>query len=629
MPIWSYRGGINSNLQETEVGKRYLSRNPIKQCIDSLNVMLDQNKRRPAMEAINGNMAGRIWGNYIYEQIDGTETLLVVIDDTLYSQNKTTGALTSLLSLGGGAESWFANFEDKCFVTNRTTVGKVEGVAAYQVGISAPSGASVSSATSGGSLADATYDVYVSYARKVSGTNVLFSKGEYLGTTVISGGGGSGKLTISDFFNSSDPQVNNKVVWVDRIADSVFKFFHETGNNSTTDFDITTTSAEDGTLLYSVDAANNDVPPALEFLHIHDNRLWGSIDNTLYYSLQYGNIYDLERFDTTNQIIKYPFNIDGIFSINEHLYLNTTGGIIRQPFGDIAERFDRVNCYPRRFKFFRTVDSWNDSVIGWTNDGCRIFDGVTMSQDLSYDIKPDAAKVLSGAATNDQPAGKILFRDNRTEYHTLYLDTSVTLEKNNRRLVLNLDKLAFLNRDTVIAPWEKWSVSGNYMTIDSGNTMYTAQSDDTRSVMYVEQTKRMRDLNVWVENVFRTSVIPTVQITTPHWIPNIREKLWLVQLRGLAQQTQDFTITIYMIQNTGATQVVTQSPEVEDVFRLGIGVLGVDRLAPNKPNPFRNGVSRFAKGYGFYLVIEQTAEDPQWQLLDLLISGYATRTRGV
>ena len=151
------------------------------------------------------------------------------------------------------------------------------------MGIVAPSGASAV-AHAGGSLALGDYKVYVSYCRTVGGVNRLYSVGESLGTVTLAGGNQTIRITLA---NSADTQVNNKVVWMTDADGSVVYFYHETGDNTTTTIDVTSDTNKNSALLYSTVALNNDVPPNIEWIFAHNNRLIGSIDNVVYYNCEH------------------------------------------------------------------------------------------------------------------------------------------------------------------------------------------------------------------------------------------------------------------------------------------------------------------------------------------------------
>lgn len=625
MALARYEDGLNTDLRTSEVAKKYKARYPRFQCVDCNNIKLSSLEGRSAVKAINSSVSGRIYGSHFYVRTDGSEIKLLAVGQKLYSQNTTSGALTELFDFGGTGEVWFANWLDKCWVTNGTKVIKVESATvAYQVGIDAPTGASAAAAA-GGSLPDGDYDVYISYARKVSGTNVLYSKGQSLGTVTL----GSGNNTISiTCANSSDSQVNNKVVWVDDNGSSVFPFYYETGDNTTTAISISDKTAENTSLLYSVLAAGNDVPGAFEQTHVHFKRLWGYIANVAYYSLQEGNVYDLERFGST-QTITYPFEITGMFTLGEHLYFNTTEGLIRQPYGDPFSGYVRVGSNqvsPLYFKYFRTVASFGNLVMGFTPKTFGIFDGERwLSNDLTRDIKPEVVKMNSGFSADNRPCATIRRASDRVEYIVSYRDTTVSKNINNQSLVLNLDEMKIFDKEDFIAPWEKWDIAANYWAVDSGDNIYGSQSNDTTSVVFKERSDRYYDENVYKGDDI-TSEAPEKKVRSGTFIPALDGIATFEQIRTLSKFSLPYTVRIQVVSRVSVTGSSTVSPTVSGVPRFGIARFGVDRFAPDIEEPIRTKIKPI-KGYAFYVEIKQTVEDSTFQLLELELLGFITKGR--
>jgi hypothetical protein len=214
-------GGINNNDPSNSLLKN--------QVVYSSNWILKQKgfKRFPGVENLTAKHAinNYLRGMHIYPETDGTEHLLEVHGGKLYEVNKSTGDLTELYNMTGSGEAWFCNYWGKCFLTNGTKVIKVENSTAYQVGIDAPT-TGTAAAVAGGSLPDGIYKVYIGYARKVSGVNVLYSSGKDLGSVECKDGANT--VRILSFGNSSDPQVNNKIVWMTDAGGSIYYFYHKT-----------------------------------------------------------------------------------------------------------------------------------------------------------------------------------------------------------------------------------------------------------------------------------------------------------------------------------------------------------------------------------------------------------------
>ena len=234
-------------------------------------------------------------GVFTHGDIDGAQRLFEVHGGKLYEINKADGVLTELYNLTGQGEAWGASSHGTFFCNNRNGFCKVESSTAYKVGITPPTGVIATGQTSGGSLPDGVYKLYASYTRRIAGVDVLFSKGgvdangvSLIANVTISGGGGNGSINITNFSNSSDPQVGNKIIWMTYAGLSTYYLWESTGDNTTVSFTITTATPDSLTLTYGATASRNDVPPStMEYVFAFDNRLWGYKNNILYFCKYY------------------------------------------------------------------------------------------------------------------------------------------------------------------------------------------------------------------------------------------------------------------------------------------------------------------------------------------------------
>jgi hypothetical protein len=622
--ITSLEDGMNNTDPAVDVGRRYVSRSPRYQVAGCLDFMLHKKMQRPGSQSITHSFTNYICGLGTYLRHSGTEYLLAMSGGKLYSVDKTAGTLTELYDLTGTGEAWFQDYLDICIVANATAVVKVEGTNCYQLGIAAPSGVTAA-AVSGGSLDDGVYKIYVSYARKVSGSNVLYSQGQVIGDVTC----GAGKNTIRfTFANSSDAQVNNKIIWMTDADGAVWYFYHETDDNTTTSIDVADTSARSTSLLYQTLAQYNYSVPAFEFICVHNGYLYGSVDNTLYRSLQAGSRYDLERFDTsaTGNNAEYPFDILGIHTLGEHLYLDTVAGMIMIPYGDITAQYKLIEG--EYFLYPRTVIAWGGGLLGLTAKKIGFFDGNNFfAHDIGQSIKPEIAKVLSGANTNTLPCGALYRRSDRAEYHLGYYDTSVSGGVNNRRLVLNLDKLAFYEGNKVSAPWESWSSGANYIVVDNDGTMFWAQSAETGGTIVKPLTTRNVDQNTWVAGTYTAESVYGWQFTTGTFLTSIKGMVRWNELRIFAVMAAEFNVAIYIEKwpSIGASSSV--NPEYESTPRYGIARYGVNRYAPEGPIHRRTRLKKNLKGYAVYMVFSQTEEDKLFELHNAMLSGVYTESK--
>jgi hypothetical protein len=611
---------------------------PDSQCADALNLKFKKRgfSRHMGCENLTAKDActDYLRGLFAHETVSGTDYLYTAFGGKLYSISKTTGALTELYDLTGTEEFWAGSHFGTFYAANGASVIKVEGTTASPVGIVAPSGTTAAGATSGGSLADGTYGIYVCYSRKISGLNVLFSKGQLVSSVTISGGGGNGKITFSNFANSSDGQVNNKVVFMTDADGSTFYQYHETDNNTTTSFDITSDSAKNNSITYTAFASTNDRPGNLTFLFAFDNRLWGVINNVLYYSLKSApnSTYNLERWPALNKI-EYPYRITGLFSIGKHLCINTAGnGIIIQPNADVTARYEHIETR-ESFKYMRTVADWRGGKIGLTNDKVGFFSGETFQfeeWDYGVNIRPILKEIWAAPSTNFQPVGITLRREDRIEYALSLRDTRVNLTNNNRTYVLNLSRTMFVNRDQYRAPWEIVGRGFNYACVDDDNTAYFGQSFNGSSTIYKELTTATTEVGIYSDTgtyLDEAANMPALwQSRTV--LKNLFAKQIIETVRKLISIKADLSVGIFIAddQSRSATQEMTVqeaglNQSVWDTMLWGDNWSSEgDQMAEVKAYD-----GEF--GYTWYLRLEQTANDVEFNvsIINVLVTNETGR----
>lgn len=583
-------------------------------------------KRRPGSTGLPTSFTGRLRGLWGYLNGSGTDRLLAVNASNVVNCGKAaTGSSNTVLgAISGDGEAWFDNQFGSCFIANGSGVWKVEETAVYQVGIAAPSGVSAAAAA-GGSLPDGVYQLYACYARRVDGSDVLYSKGEDLGTVTLDSGNNT--IAITDFANSSDSQVGNKVIFMSDAGGSTYYRYHQTEDNTTTSFNITADTNKNEAIVYSAEALDNNVPEDFTQIVCQDKRLWGIKDDTLYYSIQGSNKYDLERFPTS-YFIKFPFQLTGIFTGGPHLFLNTHDGIIKLPYADPSVQPEH-NERRWNFKYPRTIAQWHGLVIGLTNDGVRAFDwekGTFLSQELSKEIKPDIERAYNGWSVNSQPCGVIYRRDERTEYALSFADSNDGSLGNNVTWVLNLNRFALMDNNEVRAPWEKWNIGANYMVVDVDGAKFCGQSRGTTSVVFIESSTTSNDSNVWIYDTLETSYTPPLRIYTGRQIPDLRGRMAWGPLFTFAQYTKDWTVTIRTEEYRGPTDSETMSA-TSNVSLFGVARFGVDRFSSESPSRHKGKLKRNLKGYTVYLVVEHEGNDPDFEILELLLEGMLTVSR--
>lgn len=434
-------------------------------------------------------------GLFGHKQFSGTESLYGVSNGVLSQVSTSDGSLTSKYTMGGPLkEAWACDAYGKKFICNGNTTVKIEGTTAYQCGISAPTGAT-GEESSGVGLSDGTYSVYVGYARKVDGVNVLYGAGQFLGNIVLGSGLNQISITIP---NSDDAQVNNKVVWIKgtTAGELVHYFFYETDDNTTTSITIDSDADKETAIIYEYSAADNGIPPAITFIHFFAGRLWGILDNIIYFSND-GTFsqYNVEKWAAANYRIT-GYKLTGIFSIGLNLYFNTENGILVLPNGDINQK--EILIDPRwHFYNMRTVANWNSSVIGLTNQGVRIFDGSRFTDfDIGYPIRNKIDQIYK-SPSELPPCGFVYRESDRDEYHLMWNDKSLSVTVNNVHAILNLSSIIWANFNQYNLSWEFQPVSGSYAAIFSDNSLYIGQSHAYASKVYYKSDSTSQVNNVY------------------------------------------------------------------------------------------------------------------------------------
>jgi len=572
----------------------------------------------------------RGYGIHVYEKADGTEILLSVVGSKLYSIDTATGEPTELYDFIIAGEAYFVNYMGICFICNGTKLVKYDGTNAYQSGIAAPVGVTAAAA-SGGSLPDGAYQIYVGYARKVGGANVLYGSGQLVGTVTLTTGNNT--IDFSSFANSSDPQVNNKVVWMTDAAGGTFYFYYETGDNTTTSFSVSSAGTRDDTRQYDVLAAYNHVPVSPEYIFVSDNRIWYTSGNQAFFSLQAGTIYDLEKFDTEadGNVLTFPYQLEGGFVLGKTICLNTTSGIIVLPNGDISQAYE-IKGAPYYFKYFRTVGVWNNTAIGVTNDGVRLFDGESFSAvNISRDIKAAIQRCYSDSTAVFQPCGQVIrnVKSVRTEYIFSFMDTSVSGFSNNRQWVLDLDSLNIANADSYNTQWEQWQYGYQYITSTKDNIIYCLQSQTSESNVAKFSQDSTADKWIFNEDGSWVSDLTNrqLQIKTAERVPDLLGYCrWLyLHLFGLAAGNITFRVGIgddFTRNSQGVFVPGSTAQPVFDEAQFDIAVFGENTVIKKKLN-----MNKKMKGNSVFVEITQTTDDMALNFNRVLLTGVIKRSR--
>lgn len=609
--------------------------NEVRDCLNA-RLLLRGFERWPGAENLpaHGVVTDFFRGEFHHSEVDGTDHLFTVFGGKLYEINKSTGAKTELYDMTGSGEAWGGSHFGTFFCANGSSVVKVEGSTAYQVGITPPTGVTAAGATSGGSLADGTYKLYAAYARRVSGVNVLYSTGQSIADVVISGGGGNGKITISNFANSGDGQVGNKVIFMTDAGGSTYYQYHQTEDNTTTTFDIVDASNKQTAITYTAYSQPSARPGNFTFLFAHNNRLWGIIGNVLYYSMKATptNTYNLERFRPLDYI-KYPYQLTGIFAVGKHLCLNTAeNGVIVQPLADVTAPYEHLE-QRQSFKYMRTVGDWRGGKIGVTNDRVGFFDPTTMQfeeWDYGKNIRPALTQIWANATSDFQPCGITYRRADRIEYQLSFRDTRVGSYNNNRTYALNLSRTTFLDAENFKAPWEIVGRGFNYVCVDGDNTLFMAQSRDSAGTVYKEDSTSTTEVGIYDDD---GSYISTAQnmrmwVTTRTVLKNLFTKQVIDNIRGLYRIAAPITVGVYIADDSSksVTQEISLADAAMEESLWGTMVWG-DNWAGEDEQMDEIKIYDGVHGYTWYLKLSQTGDDSDCVVtqLDVLLKNATGR----
>jgi len=619
-----YTGGVNLNDPAISIRGNQSS--------DCLNAIFPKNgfKRWPGAINLTAQNAidDLLRGEFHHAEIDGSQHLYEVHGGKLYEVNKSTGGLTEKYDMTGQGEAWADSAFGSFYCINGAGGCKIEGTTAYRIGIAAPTGVTATPQTTGGSLPDGVYKLYASYARQVSGADVLYSTGgkdangvSLIANVTISGGGGSGSIDIASFANSADAQVGNKVIWMTYAGLSTYYLWDETGDNTTTSFTITSATPNSLTLTYGNKAAFNDLIPAnLEFLFFFDRRLFGYKNNILYFSEKGFNKYDLEVWPLNN-FIRYHHKITGLFDCGGHLCINTkSDGVMFQPFADINAK---VEHYERQtsFEYMRTVGKWSSNRIGMTEDRIGVFRADTMAFepfDYGYNIRPVLDRVWADDDSDHRPCGIVYRRNNRIEYLISVMDTNVNSTNNNRTFALNLSRTLFYDVDNNKTPWEILGRGCNYIVKDSSNTLFMGQSFTASSTIYKELSTATTEIGLYKDaGTYLTTATNMLMYVLSK---TIRENMFtdstIENMRVLFQAKSGMTILVTIVDNPGNT--ISQETDAASTGQTNWDFTwDVDSWSAESLQQYEFKGDQGVHGYSWNIKLSQTANDINFDMSEL------------
>lgn len=606
------------------------------QVSDSLNVVFEKHgcSRAPGLAGITTSplFDGACRGWFCYKPMDGSRYYLAVYSGKLYNVDPVAKTKTLLYTLSSDNECFGVNYFGKFWIVNGHDAIKVESdLSVYRIGILPPTTGFSAEAGSSGSLPEGLYGIYVSYTRQINGINVLYSEPLNVGNIQLTSNTTSIRINT---IKSDDPQVTHITVWMTATDGSDYYWFAD-GLNADGYIDILSDTKNEDIMMME-EAVSNQLPISLDTIYAHGCRLYGTVSgsNEIFYSMFAQNVYDCERWPTENHIPSVPFVAYSLFAVGSNLYVNTAGGPFVFVDGDVSTRPEPVIqgaannmilFFPKNMR--KTVQEYNNTVCGITNDGFRIFDGASFSIDLSKHIKPIIDKIIDGSGINN-PYGIIFRRQGkRTEYQVSFRDKEVS-NSNNRTLVLNLDTYSVIDNDNYIAAWELWGHGYSGAIVGSDGGLIVAQHNEWSGAVAKEH-------GVVVENAFLDTGVWSSTKTPKKFF--VRTKTFIVQLAGIDQWQR-----IYYMGDLGQNALLRLV--IPDTEHYSFPVTIEKATASNQPilNPTAtlilpfvlghdNPTSAYAKlsmkckGNSVAVELEQTADDEKLLISRLELYGIHER----
>ena len=618
----NFSSGLNSYLDGLSIGRNEVQ--VAKNC-----KLYDGIRYRPGSEALDYNP----WTNSIelfdiYAEINGTDNLIVISDNKLYDVDKDDGSRTLRYTFGSAASNCeLSNYLDKAWISTNGEAVKIENnLSVYPIGIDKPS-TGVASAVAGGALPDGTYRVYISYARRVSGVNVLYSGGSDLGDVVL--GSGNNTIQITSFGNSSDAQVGNKIVWLTEPLGTTTYFYHETTDNTTETINISSATQKNINLIYDVISEPITDVPEFEHIIAFNNRIYGSVGKRIYYSLQNdNNVYDMERF-LVSSYRDVPYNCEGFFVLNNNLYINTNRGIIAFPGGNVETIFEYLS--KESFVNINCIVEHSNNVFGLTRSrGIGIFDGVKFSEYIVSRNIVNEINMIYTTCDAYRPFAELVPTDGRIEMHLSYFDNNISGGvTHNARIVLNLTDFQIFNNTRVNAPFWYWTNGATWIK-NINNVLYNAQSiTGGSSIIYKETPTLIYDNGIYLQDGTLGDSTKTVdlQVDTRIIMPSVDAIIDIYEVRAVLLANKETKISIIISENEGLfDQRNFKNDNVVAIYDQSHyddgSVYGSTRVSQ-----VRRKLKKSLKGRSYYVRVTHDANDPSFYMQSINIKGKYKTTR--
>jgi hypothetical protein len=284
------------------------------------------------------------------------------------------------------------------------------------------------------------------------------------------------------------------------------------------------------------------------------------------------------------------------------------------------------------FRYPRTIDVWGSTkVIGVTNDGVRVFDQESgfANFDMSANVKPEIAKLYTGASDYLEPCGKVMRRNNRTEYRLSFRDVNINNTRNNRTLILNLDSVAIYDNNKYKTPWEEAQHGFGCVALTRDNTPYFGQSGESGSTIYSETSTSMQDRYIYdLAGTFLTALTDKQQMVwTKKVIPNMLAITQWFRAEILGRANYNMTVEA-IVEGRGIvndTDTFNSLSGNESVF--GVATFGTSKFSVESAQIGHALFKRRCAGKSVYLKIYQTANDRVFDLISITLIGKTSQTR--
>ncbi|MCW8966097.1 MAG: hypothetical protein OQK82_05365, partial [Candidatus Pacearchaeota archaeon] len=408
------------------------------QVCDTLN-LLHENvglSRAPGYLGINTDSIGTVTGLIRYLTDSGTEIIIVIDTEKIYSFDTSTGELSEIYTITTSENRWtYVNSCGKVWLCNGIDFLSIdEDLNVYPVGLPVPepssNGLGPSMLTSGGYLVFGTYKIYCAYVTTDNVGRKMYSYPLYLGEVTLIEPYENGSLILY-YRNSESARVDHIAFFITNPDGEVPYLYYEVENvvSGGDGYFILTSDEYKNELITvsSVSLSNAVLPIVPDNIYAFDSRIfvWENNSKAIYFSLKSDvNPFDLERFLSANFRLM-PKSVDSMFSVGSDLFFNHIGnGISVAYFGDMTSVVKHIN---RQFWFLdcttqegkTNVVYISGMVFGLTNDGFRFFDGAGFSDDISSPIKPEIDRIYT-VISNKVSACVYRRPGKRTEYRFSY-----------------------------------------------------------------------------------------------------------------------------------------------------------------------------------------------------------------